>query len=82
LAFLQFEGALWPTRPVRFFSPLSLEKNAPACSTFSDFLVKAGFLQPKKCCRRNTSNGQTTWRSGRRERCRKAAVSGDRAGKS
>jgi hypothetical protein len=25
------------------------------------------------------SIGQTTWRAGRRERCRKAAVSGDRA---
>jgi hypothetical protein len=37
LAFLQFEGTLWPTRPVRFFSPLSLEKNAPSCSAFSEY---------------------------------------------
>jgi hypothetical protein len=45
LAFLQFEGTLWPTRPVRFFSPLSLEKNAPACSTFSDFFGLVRFLK-------------------------------------
>jgi len=34
---LPIEVTLWPTRPVRFFSPLSLEKNAPACSAFSNF---------------------------------------------
>jgi hypothetical protein len=39
-----FEDTLRPTRPVRFFSPLSLEKNAPACSAFSEFLVEAGSL--------------------------------------
>jgi hypothetical protein len=37
LAFLLHEVTLRPTRPVRFFSPLSLEKNAPACSAFIDF---------------------------------------------
>jgi len=32
LAFLQFEDTLWPNHPVRFFSALSLEKNAPSDS--------------------------------------------------
>jgi len=33
LAFLQFfKDTLWPNHPVRFFSALSLEKNAPSCS--------------------------------------------------
>jgi hypothetical protein len=34
---LPVEFTLRPTRQVRFFSPLSLEKNAPACSAFSYF---------------------------------------------
>jgi hypothetical protein len=41
---LPIEVTLWPNHPVRFFSPLSLEKNAPACSAFSEFLVEAGSL--------------------------------------
>jgi hypothetical protein len=40
LAFLQFfEDTLWPNHPVRFFSTLSLEKNAPSDSARSDVTV-------------------------------------------
>jgi hypothetical protein len=40
LAFLllKFYVTLRPTHPVRFFSALSLEKKAPACSALSDFI--------------------------------------------
>jgi hypothetical protein len=41
LSFLlkKYEGTHWPTHPVRFFSPLSLEKNAPAESSSRDVLL-------------------------------------------
>jgi len=54
LAFLleKYEGTHWPTHPVRFFSPLSLEKNAPACSAFSQLIAEAEFLSPQKYGRR------------------------------
>jgi hypothetical protein len=32
LAFLRLEDTHWPNHPVRFFSALSLEKNAPSDS--------------------------------------------------
>jgi hypothetical protein len=32
LAFLRLKDTLWPNHPVRFFSALSLEKNAPSDS--------------------------------------------------
>jgi hypothetical protein len=35
----QYEDTHWPTHPVRFFSPLSLEKNAPAESSSRDVLL-------------------------------------------
>ena len=38
LAFLRFiEDTLWPNHPVRFFSALSLEKNAPSDSASEMF---------------------------------------------
>jgi len=38
---LNFEDTLWPNHPVRFFSALSLEKNAPSESSSRDvFLVQ------------------------------------------
>ena len=39
LAFQQFEDTLWPNHPVRFFSALSLEKNAPSDSALEVSLV-------------------------------------------
>jgi len=45
-----------------------------------NYLVEARSHKPQKCRRRNTSSGQTTWRAGRREHWREAAVSGDRPG--
>jgi hypothetical protein len=44
LVFLQFEDTLWPNHPVRFFSALSLEKNAPSDSASVMYLVEAVFL--------------------------------------
>jgi hypothetical protein len=42
--------------------------------------LKQDFYIRRNAAGGNISIGQTTWRAGRRERCRKAAVSGDRAG--
>jgi hypothetical protein len=45
VAFLQFfKDTLWPNHPVRFFSALSLEKNAPSDSASVMYLVEAVFL--------------------------------------
>jgi hypothetical protein len=45
LAFVRFiEDTLWPNHPVRFFSALSLEKNAPSDSASVMYLVEAGLL--------------------------------------
>jgi len=45
LAFLQFfKDILRPNHPVRFFSALSLEKNAPSDSASVMYLVEAVFL--------------------------------------
>ncbi len=45
LAFVRFiEDTLWPNHPVRFFSALSLEKNAPSDSASVMYLVEAVFL--------------------------------------
>jgi hypothetical protein len=43
-------------------------------------LLNRDFYNRRNAVGGNMSIGQTTWRAGRRERCRYAAVSGDRAG--
>jgi hypothetical protein len=44
VALLPGEVTLWPNHPVRFFSALSLEKNAPSDSASVMYLVEAVFL--------------------------------------
>jgi hypothetical protein len=88
LAFVRFiEDTLWPNHPVRFFSALSLEKNAPSDSASVMYLVLALFRFSSGLGISNRRNAvgenielTTTWRAGRREHWRAAAVSGDRTG--
>jgi hypothetical protein len=46
------KDTLRPTRPVRFFSALSLEKNAPACPAFGDSFELTRLLKLQKYRRR------------------------------
>jgi len=72
--------------PVRFFSALSLEKNAPSVglcdvlgtSAFS--LTKVNGSSNRRYAVGENCERMTTWLAGRREHWRAAAVSGDRTG--
>jgi hypothetical protein len=62
------------------FADWKLVPDPSYCSAFSDFWFKRDLFNRRNAVGGNMPFGQTTWRAGRRERCRAAAVSGDRAG--